>query len=1109
MNYKSILLLVVVLWDCAPRRHNDMFTLMPSGSTSLDFKNELTETDSFNMIEYLYFNDGGGVAAGDINNDGLIDLYFSSNLQDNRLYLNKGQLVFEDITAAAGTAGVCDWTTGVSMADVNGDGLLDIYVCCLGDYKGKKGHNELFINNGDRTFTESAAGWGIDFIGFSVQAAFFDFDLDGDLDMYLVNNSVHTDKSYGDASLRNDFDPYAGDRLFRNDSDSGLPKFTDVTKTSGIYSSQVGYGLQASISDINNDGYPDIYVSNDFHENDYLYINDTDRTFTESITSMVAHTSRSSMGNDIADFNNDGLPDILVLDMLPEDEAIRKRSAGEDDFELYEIKLRFGYYYQFVRNVLQLNMGGNQFAEIGRLSGIYSTDWSWSPLFCDLDNDGLKDIFITNGIFRRANDLDYINFLSNEPMARSWQNTSKYPDKLLYEKMPLDSLVNYVYRNQGNFTFTNMASEWNMEHPSYSNGSCYADLDNDGDLELITNNINAEAFVYRNNAEKLTDNHYLKFRFKGDRQNFFGIGVKVLVYAGDKFMMAENFTSRGFQSSVPPILHFGLGTTAMADSVVIFWPGGYTEVLTDVSANQVVEADITRAIKKSHVEENIPAEEKIFTRVLGSYGIAYSHRENRFNDFTREPLMPHNLSSEGPCIAVGDVNGDRQEDVYIGGARGQVPGLFIRQGEGFIPSPQEAFWDAADYEDVDAVFLDADDDGDADLFVVSGGNEFSGNHPSMTARLYINDGFGSFQHARDNTPSIFHNGSCVRPNDFDNDGDIDLFLGSRSVPKNYGISPPSFLLENNGAGLFTDVTAEKSPGLSSAGMVTSAAWADFDQDGNTDLALAGEWMPVKIFYQEDGKFQEANDFSGLSATGGWWFSLQAGDIDLDGDIDLAAGNLGLNTMIAADEDHPAMLYVNDFDNNGILDPVIAHYRQGNYFPLASVGELVNQVNSLQRKYGSYSEFAGQSMEEIFSKEKLRSSVTLLVHTFQSGVLLNLGNKKFNMKPLQAEAQFSPVMDMVIDDFDGDSIPDILAAGNYYSVRPSMGRYDAGSGWFLRGRGHGEYNAIYPASGGFYIRGEVRDMERLEIKGEKYIIAGVNNEAVRLFRVVGENPDTLP
>jgi hypothetical protein len=1072
-----------------------LFTLMDDSHTGIHFSNDITETEAFNMIEYLYFNNGAGVAAGDINNDGLIDIYFTANQKSNKLYLNSGDFVFEDISENSGVAGTADWSTGVTMADINGDGWLDIYVCQVSDYKGLTGRNQLYINNGDLTFTDRAVEYGLDFSGFSTQAAFFDYDLDGDLDMYLLNHSVHGNRNYGRSDLRFEGDPKAGDRLFRQDQNNGSPLFVEATRRAGILNSQIGYGLGVNIADINNDGYPDIYVSNDFHEIDYLYINNGNGSFSEKFTRMMTHSSRSSMGNDIADFNNDGLMDIMVLDMLPADENIKKRSGGEDDFEIYEIKRNFGYYHQYVRNMLQLNLGDDLFSD-------------------DLDNDGYKDIYITNGIFRRANDLDYVDFLIDKNNDQGLPNNEILSNKELYQKMPLDPLINYVYKNNSStklessnqpegladLTFTNHAKTWGMDKESYSNGASYADLDNDGDLDLIVNNINEKAFIYRNNSESLNGNHYLEFKLKGQENNTFGVGARISVYTGDEIRIVENNTTRGFMSSVSPVLHIGLGKIQKADSIVIRWPGNKVERKYDVQTNQKIALDIKDASEEINHKQYISKSERLFYADTDIKGLDFIHKENNFNEFKNQHLIPHNLSSEGPCLAVGDVNNDGEEDVYIGGAKGQRSALFIQTEDGFRQQNVSDFYRDYGFEDVDAAFFDADQDGDLDLYVVSGGNERSTIERLMKDRLYINDGTGGFTYIEKQIPEFFHNGSCVKPNDFDDDGDIDLFVGSRSVPNVYGISPRSYLLENDGQGTFLDVSEGKAFELNSIGMVTDAVWVDHDNDNDDDLIIVGEWMSVKILENENGSFRSIKFPDGIQNTSGWWFSVMAEDLDNDGDMDLVAGNLGLNALLKANVQKPIRMYINDFDKNGKADQIITFYQDNKEYPFAYRDHLVKQLDFIKEKYPNHENFSGQTIQDIFTKEQLNSSIVKDVNLFESSIFLNDGKGNFERKALPVEVQFAPVRDMLVRDFDHDGILDILMAGNFNSVRPLYGKYEASYGWFMKGKGDGNYIMQYPKESGFKIHGDVSKIREIKINNFNFILVARNNDELIGFKV---------
>jgi hypothetical protein len=1101
MKNSALIFFVLILFSsCRPGKKggDQLFSLLSPSFTNVDFKNQITENEQSNIIEYLYFNNGAGVAAGDINNDGLADLYFTSNQKPNKLYLNKGGLKFEDITIAAGVAGKGDWKTGVTMADVNGDELLDIYVCQVGKYKNFNGRNQLFINQGNLNFIEEAHEYGLDFQGFSTQAAFFDYDMDGDLDMYLLNHSVHTSRSYGNVSLRLDRDSLAGGRLFRNDEADGKHIFHNVTQQAGIYSSQIGYGLGVNISDINNDGFPDIYVSNDFHENDYLYINNGNGTFSERLTDFIAHTSRSSMGNDVGDINNDGLLDVMVLDMLPDDEKIRKQSGGEDDYELSELKLKYGYNHQFVRNTLQLNLGGGMFSEIGQLAGVSSTDWSWSPLFCDVDNDGWKDLFITNGIYRRANDLDYVKFLTGANRSFPSKDNSGFRDKDLYEKMPLYPNVNYIYKNNGDLTFSNMAGEWGFNTRSYSNGSTYADLDNDGDLDLIVNNINENAYIFRNNAEKQLDNHFLSVVIKGKGLNTRGIGARATIYCNGQKQVAEQFPTRGFMSATSDVIHFGLGLATKIDSLVVRWPNMSEQMIKDVQVDNVITLEISNAVKPVRGNNLYKENLKLFSPTQIP-GLEFRHKEDTYVDFYREGLIPHSLSAEGPPLAVGDVNGDGLQDLFVGGAKGQASMLFIQHKNGsFSPLNIPLLINERFADDVDATFFDVDRDGDSDLYIVRGGNEMAIGNPLLTDLLLLNDGKGGF--SKGELPLMSHNGSCVRPCDFDGDGDIDLFVGSRSVPGAYGWSPDQFLLENDGYGHFKDVTDNRMKGLKSIGMVTDADWMDYDQDGDLDLILAGEWMKICILRNDEGFFTDATAAAGMEETSGWWNCIDVADVDRDGDLDIIGGNLGLNSLLKASIKEPVEMYLNDFDNNGSLDQVICSYQNGISYPVASLDELASQIAGLKEKYPNYSDFGGKTPKDIFGKNTLDKSILKRAVLFESCLFLNNGDGTFKINKLPTVAQFSPVRDIIVRDFDMDGKTDIVLAGNNYSVRPSYGRYDASYGWCLAGDTGHLFNPIMPVESGLKIKGDARRILPIEVLGKQYLVAAVNDGNLQIFKL---------
>jgi hypothetical protein len=1085
----------LALCACNDTRHAPtLFELLPAATTGITFRNDLPERADFNVLNYLYYYDGGGVAAGDIDGDGLPDLYFTSNLGSDRLYLNKGNYKFEDITERAGVTGPPGWTTGVTMADVNGDGRTDIYVSAV-SYLTMKGRNVLYINNGDRTFTDRTAQYGLEHVGYSTQATFFDYDGDGDLDMYLLNHSTHTERGASSKPQRDVRHPRAGDRLYRNDGNH----FVDVSEKAGIYGGVEGYGLGVVASDVNLDGCVDVFVANDFQENDFLYLNNCDGTFTESIAKAMGHTSRFSMGVDAADFNNDGKPDIVVLDMLPEREEILKSSANAESYNVFDLKVKAGYYPQYARNTLQLNRGGGRFSEIGYLAGVYATDWSWSPLFADLDNDGNKDLFITNGIYRRPNDLDYINYVGNDAVQASLANGITQEDLSLLRKMPQVPLANFAYRNNGDLTFSNMAEAWGLAQPGFSNGALYVDLNNSGALDLVTNNINAPASIYRNRARDGGGNHYLTLLLRGAGANTAGVGAKVFLKTHGNTQMLEQMPTRGFQSSVDQRLHFGLDSSTVIDSLVVIWPDRRYQVMTNVAADRILTLSQAAATGKYTYATDV-AITPMFEDLTARIPIDYQHRENAFFDYNREPLMPHLLSTEGPALAVADVNGDGLDDMYVGGAKWQAGRLFIQISNGQFRAGNEAAFNADSlYEDVDAAFFDANGDRHPDLYVVSGGNEFWGNDEALRGRLYVNDGRGNFHRDRNALPDFFENGSCVVPGDFNGDGHMDLFVGSRVVSRGYGLIPRSHLLQNDGTGHFADVTLEKAAPLSGAGMVTSAAWTDYDNDGQLDLIVAGEWMPVRVFRQEKGKFVDRTAQAGLAGTNGWWNTVTAVDVNGDGRKDLVLGNLGLNSYIRASRDQPARLYVSDFFQNGSLDQILTFYKHGVSYPLAGRDEFVRVMPQLGSKYASYSSFGASRIEDILPASELKKAQVREADVFASSIALNDGKGVFRLEPLPVEAQFAPIYAVLADDFDGDRRTDLLVAGNFFGVTPVLGRYDASYGLLLRGDGGGRFVPVEMEKTGLAIEGQVRKMALVRrTHGDRVIVAARNNDKLLIL-----------
>ncbi|MFN3760858.1 MAG: FG-GAP-like repeat-containing protein [Algoriphagus aquaeductus] len=1079
-----------------------LFISLDSKKTGIDFINKLTEKEEFNIIEYLYFYNGGGVAAGDINNDGLVDLYFSSNQLPNKLFLNKGGFLFEDITESSGTSSLGPWKTGVSMVDINGDGLLDIYVCRLGDWKGIKGKNELYINNGDLSFTESAQLYGLDFQGFSTQAAFFDYDRDGDLDMYLLNHAVHTENSYGRASLRYMDSGPEGDRLYRNNAEKGEIRFTPVTNEAGIFSSHIGYGLGVGITDINNDGWPDIYVSNDFNENDYLYINQTDGTFKEQISAMTTVSSRFSMGNDFADINNDGWIDFITLDMLPKEEKIKKMSAGEDSEEIYQLKLSFGFERQVSRNTLQLNNGNGTFSEIGQYSGIYATDWSWSALFADFDNDGWKDLFVSNGIVRRPNDLDYINFLMNPELKDGFQNKPDLRNLQLAKKMPPGDVGNFIFKNNGDLTFEDLSRKWGFSEKSISNGAVYVDLDNDGDLDLVVNNINEQAGIFQNRLDQISgdtaDKNFLKVKFEGQNRNKFGIGARVEIYSKNQVQVRENYTSRGFQSAVAPELHFGVGSHEILDSVKIIWPSGKSETLTQVRVNSTLVMKETEASKES---KPTLSPEKSRVRVLerNSTGLEFIHFENEYNDFNVEPLLPHKLSKEGPALTIGDLNGDGREDVFVGGASGQAGVVFLQKKEGkFFPMVQPLLEEDAFLEDVCAELLDVNGDGAMDLVVGRGGNIPLPTEEVGSTILYLNDGNGRFYKKIPLPLEINTQVSLVRSVDFNQDGLMDLMIGGRNVPGKYGLSPRSYLLKNLGDHQFVDVTKEVAPDLEYLGMVKDAVWTDLDLDGNLDLVVVGEWMPITVFLNKNGVLINETSHFGLDYSSGWWNSLAAADLNGDGYPDLVVGNLGLNSRLKTFEKLPVRMMVKDFDQNGSIEQIISYPEDGKYYSIASKDELTKQIPVLKKDFVNYTDFAGKTVEEIFRRFDLEGAKQLEAHQFESVVLVNQEGKKFQSIPLPAEAQFSPIEAMLLTDVNQDGFPDLIIGGNNTSSAPYFGAYQGSWGNILTGTGQGDFRSEKKYT--MKIHGDVKEIKEVRVGSQIWVIFAKNDAEMEVVKI---------
>ena len=1088
---------LLVLAGCGSREP-PLFERLPAEATGITFVNELPETAEFNIVNYLNYYNGAGVAAGDVDGDGLADLYFTSNLGTDRLYRNLGDFRFEDVTAAAGLGTTSGWKTGVTMADVNGDGHLDLYVSTV-THLTLHGRNVLYVNDGDGTFTDRTAEYGLEHVGYSTQAAFFDYDGDGDLDMYLLNHSTHEQRSnVFNPSLREPH-PLAGDRLFRNEG----THFEDASAQAGIHDGVEGYGLGIAVSDLNLDGCPDLYIANDFDEGDFLYRNNCDGTFTESIATAMGHTSSASMGVDAADVTNDGRPDVMVLDMLPDREDILRRSAGANDYSVHAQRLRAGYFPQYARNTLQLNRGQGRFSDIGYLAGVYATDWSWSPLFADLDNDGHKDLLVTNGIYRRPNDLDFFGFIMDRQVQAGLLDslTQERLDTAL-GRMPQVRIPKRAFRNNGDLTFTDVARVWGLASTDFSTGAAYVDLDNDGALDLVMNSINTPAAIYRNRARALTTNHFLAVRLRGAGANTGGVGAKVLAHHDGNLQLLEQMPTRGFMSAVDPQLHFGLGASTRVDSLTVVWPDGRAQTLRDVPADRTVTLAQAEAPDR-HAYRPPAVPEPLFADATAQARADYTHRENTFFDYSREPLLPHQLSAEGPALAVGDVNSDGLDDVYAGGAKWQAGALLLQQRDGtFLTTPTVAFQADSLDEDVDAAFFDADGDGDLDLYVVSAGNEFWGEQEPLQDRLYLNDGQGRFEGAADRLPRFFENGACVVPGDFDGDGDLDLFVGSRVVARRYGVPPGSHLLRNDGTGRFEDVTDDLAPALAAAGMVTAAAWTDYDGDGGLDLIVVGEWMPVRVFRQEDGRLVERTREAGFTGTNGWWSSITVTDLQGDGRPDLILGNLGLNSYLRASPGEPAQLHVSDFAHNGAVQQILTFYRQSVRRPFATRDELIRAIPALGKKYPTYADFGAARIEDLVPRAELAEAEVLEAYTFASAVAVNGDDGTFALRPLPVEAQLAPVYAALPGDFDGDGHTDVIVAGNTSAVPPIRGQYDASYGLLLLGDGTGALSPTDLDVSNLVIVGQVRGLGLLQSPdGARRIVAARNDAPLQFLHAL--------
>ena len=1098
----AFFLLLFLLHKTTVSAQQKLFKMLSAKETGIDFINEINESEDLNVLAYEYFYNGGGVAVGDVNNDGLLDIFFTSNMGSNKLYLNLGNMKFKDITREAcselqGRKG--GWKTGVTMADVNGDGLLDIYVCYSGKVSDDARRNQLFINqgiasNGEVKFKEEAKQYGLDDKSYSTQAAFFDYDNDGDLDMFLLNHSTKKIDNMELASYRDLVDSLAGDKMYEND---GHGHFTDVSKKAGLHQNPLTFGLGIAIADINKDGWQDIYVTNDYNEPDYLYLNNHDGTFKDDTKNCFEHLAQFSMGVDIADYNNDGLPDVMNLDMLPEDNRRQKQLQLQENYESFQLMINQNLQKQYMHNMLQLNNGDGTFSEIAQLAGVSNTDWSWSPLLADFDNDGYKDLFVTNGYLRDYTNKDFLRYWGDYKVKKA---IDREPVLLmdLVKAMPSTKLPNYIFRNNHDLTFTNEVKNWGLDEPSVSSGAVYADLDNDGDLDLVINNINQPAFIYQNMSRENDKTNFISIQLKGDKQNTFAIGSKVYVYTNAEKQYQEVNPNRGYLSCMPTTLNFGLGNATTVDSIRIIFPDQKTIVLQNQKANQRLMIDEKEATK-NYIELNNTPAKTIFTN--DSNLIKYTRTEFDENDFKRQQLMLFMYSKTGPVMATSDVNKDGLDDIFISGDANNPGKIYMQQKDGSFKTIDKLnIGDENTSAISSAAFFDANGDGYPDLYVAKGGYSlFQPNTPALQDELYLNDGKGNLSITQNMLPDVSASSkSCVRPCDYDNDGDIDLFVGGRVIPGQYPVTPKSFLLTNDGKGNFTITKTS----FDSVGMVTDAQWFDINNDGRKDLILCGEFMPIMVFINTANGFVDETSKYFQNGNNGFWNTLTIADVNGDGKDDIIAGNLGLNSQIHCNPNEPGKMYYADFDGNGNIDPIFTCYVQGKSYPYVSRDELNNQIFAMRKKFTSYKDYADATITDIFTPDELKKADTLTVNELHTSLFINQ-NGKFVKTTLPAHAQFTYISKIIADDFDKDGNKDLLLLGNHSDNRLKLGSIDAGYGILLKGDGKGNFRYVPQTVSGICIKGDVKSAININVHQSQFILAGVEGSALQVYRVNGE------